>query len=107
VRDYAQVRAGGEITWKVAAEALSFFEIDELGLDWMDIKILTALTALTCAVKEEHQRVFLVRIVVLGQVLNVIKGMVAVGLPLFLNVHGDSSFLFADWACKMYFFVIK
>lgn len=44
VRDYAQVRAGGSITWKVAAEALSFFEIDELGLDWMDKKILTALT---------------------------------------------------------------
>ena len=43
VRDYAQVRAGGKITWKVAAEALSFFEIDELGLDWMDIKILQAL----------------------------------------------------------------
>ncbi len=44
VRDYAQVRAGGQITWRVAAEALTFFEIDELGLDWMDIKILTALT---------------------------------------------------------------
>ena len=44
VRDYAQVKAGGEITWKVAAEALSFFEIDELGLDWMDLKILSALT---------------------------------------------------------------
>jgi Holliday junction DNA helicase RuvB len=44
VRDYAQVKAGGQITWKVAAEALSFFEIDELGLDWMDIKILSALT---------------------------------------------------------------
>jgi len=43
VRDYAQVRAEGKITWKVAAEALSFFEIDELGLDWMDIKILQAL----------------------------------------------------------------
>lgn len=44
VRDYAQVRAGGDIDWKVAAEALSFFEIDELGLDWMDTKILEALT---------------------------------------------------------------
>lgn len=44
VRDYAQVKAGGEITWEVAAEALTFFEIDELGLDWMDIKILQALT---------------------------------------------------------------
>lgn len=45
VRDYAQVRAGGAITWEVAAEALSFFEIDEMGLDWMDKKILTALTS--------------------------------------------------------------
>ena len=44
VRDYAQVKAEGKITWQVAAEALTFFEIDELGLDWMDIKILTALT---------------------------------------------------------------
>ncbi len=45
VRDYAQVRAEGNITWDVAAEALSFFEIDEMGLDWMDAKILTALTS--------------------------------------------------------------
>lgn len=43
VRDYAQVRAGGAITCEVAAEAMSFFEIDELGLDWMDTKILQAL----------------------------------------------------------------
>ena len=45
VRDYAQVKANGKITWDVAAEALSFFEIDELGLDWMDIKILRTLTS--------------------------------------------------------------
>lgn len=44
VRDYAQVKAEGSISWEVAAEALSFFEIDELGLDWMDVKILGALT---------------------------------------------------------------
>ena len=44
VRDYAQVKAQGSITWDVAAEALGFFEIDEMGLDWMDVKILTALT---------------------------------------------------------------
>jgi len=44
VRDYAQVKASGKVTWDIAAEALSFFEIDELGLDWMDIKILTVLT---------------------------------------------------------------
>lgn len=43
VRDYAQVRAEGTITWQVAAEALRFFQIDELGLDWMDKKILMAL----------------------------------------------------------------
>lgn len=43
VRDYAQVRADGTITWQVASEAMSFFEIDELGLDWMDVKILTTL----------------------------------------------------------------
>ncbi|MDY4522329.1 MAG: Holliday junction branch migration DNA helicase RuvB [Atopobium sp.] len=45
VRDYAQVRANGTITWEVAAQALTFFEIDEMGLDWMDVKILTALCA--------------------------------------------------------------
>ncbi len=45
VRDYAQVRANGTITWDVAAQALTFFEIDEMGLDWMDVKILTALCA--------------------------------------------------------------
>ena len=45
MRDYAQVRADGNITWEVASEALSFFEIDELGLDWMDVKILRALTS--------------------------------------------------------------
>ncbi len=44
VRDYAQVKAEGRITWEVASEALTFFEIDEMGLDWMDVKILTALT---------------------------------------------------------------
>ncbi|MCI6682470.1 MAG: Holliday junction branch migration DNA helicase RuvB [Parafannyhessea umbonata] len=44
VRDYAQVKAEGSITWDIAAEALKFFEIDEMGLDWMDVKILTALT---------------------------------------------------------------
>ena len=44
VRDYAQVRANGDVTWDIASEAISFFEIDELGLDWMDIKILEVLT---------------------------------------------------------------
>lgn len=43
VRDYAQVKGDGHITGEVAAEALEFFEIDSLGLDSMDVRILTAL----------------------------------------------------------------
>ena len=44
VRDFAEVKAGGFINDAVAAEALSFFEVDELGLDVMDNKILSLLT---------------------------------------------------------------
>jgi Holliday junction DNA helicase RuvB len=44
VRDYAQVKAGGAITEAVAAEALVFFEVDELGLDKSDRRILRLLT---------------------------------------------------------------
>lgn len=43
VRDYAQVRGGGRIDEAITREALEFFEIDELGLDWMDIRILETL----------------------------------------------------------------
>lgn len=43
VRDFAEVRAGGVITQQVAREALSFFEVDELGLDALDNKILSLL----------------------------------------------------------------
>lgn len=43
VRDYAQVRHSGSIDEDIAAEALAFFEVDHLGLDWMDVKILTTL----------------------------------------------------------------
>ena len=43
VRDYAQVKREGTITAEVAAEALEFFEIDAMGLDTMDVRILTAL----------------------------------------------------------------
>lgn len=44
VRDYAEVRANGNITVDVAREAMSFFEVDTLGLDNMDNKILDVLT---------------------------------------------------------------
>jgi len=43
VRDYAQVRHSGSIDEDIAAEALAFFEVDHLGLDAMDVKILTTL----------------------------------------------------------------
>ncbi len=40
VRDYAQVRADNAITRDVASQALAMLEIDEDGLDEMDIRIL-------------------------------------------------------------------
>jgi Holliday junction DNA helicase RuvB len=40
VRDYAQVRADGVITAEVAREALARLEVDELGLDEVDHKVL-------------------------------------------------------------------
>lgn len=40
VRDYAQVKAGGIITEKVALEALARLEIDPIGLDETDYKVL-------------------------------------------------------------------
>ncbi|MBZ0258851.1 Holliday junction branch migration DNA helicase RuvB [bacterium] len=40
VRDYAQVRSDGTITQSVAQEALDMLEIDRIGLDQMDRRIL-------------------------------------------------------------------
>ena len=40
VRDYAQVRGDGAITAKVAREALDLLEVDELGLDSSDRRVL-------------------------------------------------------------------
>ncbi len=40
VRDFAQVKANGCITLKVAQDALKMLEVDRLGLDKMDRKIL-------------------------------------------------------------------
>jgi Holliday junction DNA helicase RuvB len=41
-RDYAQVRADGVITLEVARNSLDLLEVDELGLDEMDKRIVTA-----------------------------------------------------------------
>ncbi|MBI3091803.1 MAG: Holliday junction branch migration DNA helicase RuvB [Candidatus Tectomicrobia bacterium] len=43
VRDYAQVRADGVITREVADAALQLLEVDELGLDIMDRRLLAAI----------------------------------------------------------------
>lgn len=43
VRDYAQVRAGGEITDAVARAALERLNVDEFGLDDMDSRILATI----------------------------------------------------------------
>jgi Holliday junction DNA helicase RuvB len=40
VRDYAEVHGGGNITGEVASEALLMLEVDELGLDDVDRRIL-------------------------------------------------------------------
>jgi Holliday junction DNA helicase RuvB len=45
VRDFAAVRAEGHINKAVAAAALAFFEVDELGLDSMDNRILQLLVS--------------------------------------------------------------
>ena len=43
VRDYAQVRADGVIDRKTADKALNMLEIDELGLDMTDIRMISAI----------------------------------------------------------------
>lgn len=44
VRDYAQVRADGRVTRQVAEEALALLEVDELGLDDSDRRVLHTIT---------------------------------------------------------------
>src|SRR5688572_5776526 len=43
VRDFAQVRGEGQITAEVARDALKVLDVDELGLDDVDRRILTAI----------------------------------------------------------------
>jgi Holliday junction DNA helicase RuvB len=43
VRDYAQVRRDGRVTLEAASDALALFEVDERGLDRVDLHLLTAL----------------------------------------------------------------
>jgi Holliday junction DNA helicase RuvB len=43
VRDFAQVRADGEITEHVAHQALALYDVDDIGLDRLDRAVLSAL----------------------------------------------------------------
>ncbi len=43
VRDYAEIKAGGRITGSVADDALSMLDVDAIGLDVMDRKLLQAI----------------------------------------------------------------
>jgi Holliday junction DNA helicase RuvB len=43
VRDYAQVKAEGVVTYEVGCEALALFEVDEMGLDKVDKMILNTI----------------------------------------------------------------
>ncbi|MGJ3254085.1 MAG: Holliday junction branch migration DNA helicase RuvB [Elainellaceae cyanobacterium] len=43
VRDYVEVKASGDITKWVAAEALELFNVDPVGLDWTDRRMLTVM----------------------------------------------------------------
>ena len=68
VRDYAQVRAGGQVSLEVASAALELYEVDELGLDRLDRAVLEAvcgrfdggpvgLSTLAISVGEERETV--------------------------------------------------
>ena len=68
VRDYAEVRGDGRATAEAAEAALTLFEVDELGLDKLDLAILSTvvrkfgggpvgLSTLSAAVGEETETV--------------------------------------------------
>lgn len=91
VRDWAQVRGDGQITEDVAAQALSFFEVDNLGLDAMDNRILhtlcvqfsgapVGLTTLASALSEETdtlEDVYEPYLIQQGLIIRTPKGRVA------------------------------
>jgi holliday junction DNA helicase RuvB len=91
VRDFAQVRARGDLSWDVARAALELYEVDELGLDRLDRQVLDAmcrrfgggpvgLSTLAISVGEERETVeevaepFLVR---QGFLMRTARGRVA------------------------------
>ena len=68
IRDYAQVRAAGRVDLEVARQALALLDVDEFGLDDMDVYILKAIierfdggpvgiNAIAAAVAEEPETI--------------------------------------------------
>ena len=49
VRDFAQVKYDGKIDYKVAADALKSMEVDELGLDIIDSRMIKTMIGKTSA----------------------------------------------------------
>jgi hypothetical protein len=60
-----------------------------------------------CPVEEEHQGIFFCGIVILGKIFNIIKGVMAVGLPLFLYVHKLLLSFLGNLSCIFERFVIE
>jgi Holliday junction DNA helicase RuvB len=96
VRDYAQVRANGVISLDVAIEALKFLEVDPLGLDHTDRRILetiikkfsggpVGLDTLAAATSEEPETledVYEPYLIQLGMLARTPRGRVATPLAL-------------------------
>jgi Holliday junction DNA helicase RuvB len=96
VRDYAQVRANGVISLDVAIEALKFLEVDPLGLDHTDRRILetiikkfsggpVGLDTLAAATSEEPETledVYEPYLIKLGMLARTPRGRVATPLAL-------------------------
>ncbi len=119
VRDFAQVRADGVVTKPLARAALELYEVDELGLDRLDLAVLDALcrrfaggpvglSTLAVAVGEERETVeevaepFLVRS---GYLARTPRGRVAtpaawehigLGVPARAQLAGQQVGLFDD-----------
>lgn len=106
VRDYAQVRADGVISLDVAMEALKFLEVDPLGLDHADRRILetiikkfsggpVGLDTLAAATSEEPETledVYEPYLIQLGMLARTPRGRVATPLALrHLGLEGEGN----------------
>ena len=106
VRDYAQIKANGMISQEIASKALDLFEVDQLGLDKIDRRVLEAiilkfnggpvgLDTLAAAINEEAdtiEDVFEPYLMQIGFLNRTSRGRVCTPLAynhLGLNVEGD------------------